>query len=174
MAKATLSYCILKTYKGIFKKEHSGNVQVIFIPASPNFIGLMLLGKLDEPPYLYAAQQIVFGPIEYMTEIRDEMISDEKFEIIEELPCSVSSSNSGWTYNVTSSKGKHIGKKLIIEFTPEYSGGDQKIFTINGDLNLVHTENVDDKLVKMSGKVKAAKFKSIGKTNKIMGKYIGK
>jgi len=157
-----LTYCIMKTYKGFFTKKHAGNTQMYFIPLEDKFIGLIILGELDGMQNTWAAHQFVSAGIEWMEPVIAELSQDENFEIVESTPIKLKPVSKGWTYKVTiPKKGKWLKSDFDLSFSPEYSGGDAKIFLLKGKLIFVLTDGVKEQVLKMASLKQMSKVKSM-------------
>ena len=144
-------YSIIKSYKGIFKKKHSGNVHILIVPTGENqFSTFIIIGKLKQESNTYALQFIGSGPINYVKNFLDELGLEQKGLVeIERLPCSVSGSYGNYNCKI-SKKGEYILSNFHLEFKPEFSSGNSKMFFLKGKLNpILDSENVNDKQMKM-------------------------
>ena len=166
MASNKLTYCIMKSYKGIFTKKHVGNTQIYFIPLEDKFIGLTILGEIDGMQDTWGAHQFVSAGIEWMERVIAELSQDENFEIIESAPIKLKPVSKGWLYKVTiPKKGKWLKSDFDLTFSPEYSGGDAKIFLLRGKLIFIMTDGVKEQVLKMAALKHMSKVKSM-MTNK--------
>lgn len=143
-------YSIVKSYKGLFKKKHSGNVHLLTVPTNKDqFSTFIIIGKLKQETNSYALQFIGSGSINYIKNFLGKFSLEEKgFTNIEKLPCSISGKD-GIYFCKINKKGKYILSDFKLEFKPEFSTKNSKIFFLKGKLNPLHTENIDSKQMKM-------------------------
>ena len=163
-------YSIIKTYKGIFKKKHAGNVHLLIVPTPKNqFFIFIMIGEVLNEPNTYALQLTGVGPSDYIKNFLEELESEhqETYVNVEKIPVSVVEKNNRFFYKL-SKKGKHILSDFNIEIQPEFSTDKQKIWILKGKLNPLHNETVKDKQMKMVGLKKSSIFSGI--MNRIKGK----
>ena len=151
-------YCILKTYKGIFRKKHAGNIQLFITNTGSTFIGIALLGLMEEG--VNAGQMIVRGPSQHMDMFINDMEQDENFMILDTLKVNVKETSKG-TYNLSyPKKGKYIKSNLKFEFESEHSDKNTIIYSLHGKINLVFDETIGEKQLKMKALKAHSMFKS--------------
>ena len=157
-----INYCILKNYKGLFKKKHTGNTHLLFIPVSKNVsCYVAILGKLKDENNMYATQLITKTPNVLVDKIIDGELEHfkDRFILVEKIK-SIPEKLEDGNYKIKlTKKGKYILSDLEFIFSDKYSSNKQKIFLLTGNLNL-EIENVSDVSMKVSG-VKKMSF--IGK-----------
>ena len=151
-------YCVLKTYKGIFRKKHSGNVQLFVTSTGSDFMALALLGLMDDD--INVAQLLTRGPSQYMEIFLSQMKEDENFMILDSLKVNSKEKSKGVFSLSYPKKGNHIKSDLKIEFESEYSRGNSAIYSIHGKLELVFDEPIGEKEIGMKAIKKKALFKS--------------
>lgn len=130
-------YCVLKNYKGLFRKKHLGNTHLFLVPIdTDNYLYLGLIGELEEEPGTYATQLIVKLPSEIIEDVITEEINYFKgrYQVIEELNSTPKKIESGH-YDIKIIKpGKFIkSKNLDIEFNVDYSTNSRRIYLIKGE-----------------------------------------
>ncbi len=164
-----LTYGVIKSYKGIFTKRHTGNTQILIIPSSSTFMVLNLLGKIEDGRV--ASQMLLRTGLEH----RDTFIrfyeKEEQFVSIEELLCRVSE-KAGGNYSVAlPKKGKFIRSNLYITFEPEYSSGNIQIYLIDGKISLALDEDLNNKTeLKMAAHAQRAK--ALGILDKFASRFL--
>jgi len=104
-------YCVLKAYKGLFKKKHIGNSHFFASPISKGeFLVLGLIGEFVKLENLLACVLIARGPLEHLEEAVDSQkeFFKGRFEVVEKLPCVAKDLGQG-KYKVSfPRKGKFI------------------------------------------------------------------
>ena len=152
-----ITYGIFKTYKGIFKKKHIGNTQLLFFSTDTKFIILSLLGKLKDGKH--AAQMILRGSVDQFTPILDFYKSQKNFMLLETLSCKSIETENGSYIITLPKKEKYIRSNLKIDFQQEYSKGNQFIFFIDAKLALVTDIDISSPTeVKMAATKQQAKL----------------
>jgi len=148
-----INYCILKNYKGLFKKKHVGNTHLLFIPVSKNVsCYVVILGKFKTEDNMYATQLITKTPNVLVQKIIDGELEyfKDRFELIEKIKCIPEKIEDG-NYKISlNKKGKYILSDLEFKFSDNYSSNKQRIFLLSGNLNL-GVEGVNDVSMKVSG-----------------------
>ena len=133
-------YCILRHYKGVFKKRFLNNTHLLILPRTDyDYLYLALLGERTESPDTYACA--------YITRIPDELLNfiiegekeyfKERFEVVEETPAEVSTLEK-YRYLIRL-KGKSevfLSKKIILTYQKEESTPKQRIYNLVSKLNL--------------------------------------
>src|SRR4030042_5847069 len=111
-----LYYCVLKNYKGLFKKKHSGNTHLLITPISNDeYFYLGIVGKLTNNEDIYSSQLIT----KVSDSLLDDVISGEeehfgdRFVILEDLKCSVKNIGEEDYIIKLVNKGKYIKSNLI-------------------------------------------------------------
>jgi len=163
----TLTYGVLKTYKGLLKKTHIGNEQILVVPLSKTFMVLNLIGSMKDGRS--ASQLILRMGIEMLPSFLQHYSKVEKFIPVETLPC-VARQTSINDYKVELKKpGRHIKSNLDISFDPNYSTGNVKIYMIDGKFDFNQDEYLDNPThLKMS----AQRHKAY--TDGILSKFLSK
>jgi len=148
-------YCILRHYKGIFKKRFSNNTHLFILPRTEtDYLYLALLGERTEAPDTYACAYITRIPDEilnFIIEGEKEYFKD-RFEIVEETPSEVSTLEK-YKYLIRL-KGKSkvfLSKKMILTYQKEESTPKQRIYNLVSKLNLEMDEITKSSRGKMSG-----------------------
>ena len=133
-----LYYCVLKNYKGLFKKKHIGNTHLFLVPISDNkYLYLGVIGELEDEPGNYATQLIVKLPSDIVDQVIDEEINyfGDRFLVVEELKCTPAITSAG-VYDIKiPQKGDMILSNLHIEFNVDISTNSRRIYTVTGDFN---------------------------------------
>ena len=136
----TLRYCIVKKYKGKFKREPSYN-HLLFVPIDPQkYMYLALIGKnIDDVPDTYAAQLLVKLP----EEITEKTIQGEheyfgkNFIEVEALNCTSSNPAQGKYIISIPQKGTYIKSDIDIEYQLELSMVERRVYILRGELNII-------------------------------------
>ena len=139
-----LYYCVLKKYKGIFKKRHAGNSHILYCPL-PNGKTLILglVGKIEGEDDLYSSVLVYMVP----TDVVDDIVlrqMDEfgwKFERLDKILVSVTGTTTKSRIRLLE-KSQFIKTNLSIEFDPDHSQSPVYIFFISGKFNFMETEMV--------------------------------
>jgi hypothetical protein len=133
-------YCVLKHYKGLFKKRFLNNTHLFILPRTEtDYLYLALLGERTEAPDTYACA--------YITRIPDELLNiiiegekeyfKERFEIVEETPAEVSTiEKSKYLIRLKGTSGVFLSKKIILTYQKEESTPKQRIYNLVSKLNL--------------------------------------
>lgn len=150
------NYYVLKNYKGIFRKKHTGNVHTIVVPTSmTESLYLVIVGEIIKEPNSFACQLIVRQSPEFINNVIQE--EKEKYNgryiLVDSVPCRVNDLGQGRYEYIFSSKGRYIKSDLSLTFEPEYSDDKNKIYVLRGDIDL-ETDDVSPKLFKMIARKK--------------------
>lgn len=133
-----LYYCVLKNYKGIFKKKHVGNTHLFLIPISDDaYLYLGMIGELIDNEGTYATQLIIRLPSEIVEQVIEEekIHFEDRFIVLEKLPCKTKKISPG-EYDVKlNKKGKMILSDLHIDFEADYSTDRRRIYLMTGEFN---------------------------------------
>ena len=133
-------YCILRHYKGIFKKRFLNNTHLFILPRTEtDYLYLALLGERTEAPDTYACA--------YITRIPDELLNfiiegekeyfKERFEIVEETPSEVITiEKSKYLIRLKGKSKIFLSKDLIVTYQKEQSTPKQRIYNLVSKLNL--------------------------------------
>lgn len=160
-------YCILKHYKGIFKKKFVGNTHLFILPRTDtDSIYLSLLGERPEVSGTYACAYITRIP----DQLLDKIIEDEKdyfegrFEVVEEILSKVKTVEKG-TYLITlkNSSSVFLNKQIVLIYQQKESTTKTRIYNLVSNLNL-ETGEIDKLLLhsiatKSLDFIKPARFK---------------
>ena len=133
-------YCILRHYKGIFKKRFLNNTHLFILPRTDtDYLYLALLGERTEAPDTYACA--------YITRIPDELLNfiiegekdyfNERFEIIEETPAEVSTLEK-YKYLIRLKRKSKVflSREIILTYQREESTPKQRFYNLVSKLNL--------------------------------------
>ena len=145
----TIYYCVLKNYKGVFRKKFRGNTHLFFIPLDDKLYGYFsLIGKMidapdDFPPGFdrYACKLIVKLPKEIVQTVIDHQIEYFKgrYQVVEQVQCNPKKTGIG-QYFIDTNKGNFIKSDLLLKYQVEYSTASKRIYTIDGALDFLSTE----------------------------------
>ena len=137
-------YCVLKNYKGIFKKTLKGNTHLFIIPTEDKYIYLGLLGEIVDNPGSYACQLILRFEPDLLDTIIDgeEDYFGDRFLELEELDCTSTKVGSGDYKLHIPTKGNYIHSSLRLTYNVEYSTDKQRIYIMEGKLNF-EADDVD-------------------------------
>lgn len=150
---ANLYYCVLKNYKGLFKKKHVGNTHLLFLPVTEKVSCFVaIIGKLKNEENTYITQLITKLPNVLVQKVIDGEIEyfKDRYIILEKIKCSQEKIEDGNYKIKPSKKGKYILSDLEFRFSPEYGSEKQKIFILKGNLN-IEEEDVNNVSAKISG-----------------------
>jgi len=133
-------YCILKKYKGLFKKKFVGVTHLFILPRTQDdYLYLALLGERVEVTGTYACIYITRIP----NEILDFIIDGEKeyfgsrFEIIEQKDAEVKTLQKG-TYLIKLKEDSDVflKKEIIVAYDPQESTPKKRIYNLTSALDL--------------------------------------
>ncbi|RLA75866.1 MAG: hypothetical protein DRG78_20125 [Epsilonproteobacteria bacterium] len=152
-------YGIIKTYKGIFKKKHIGNVQILIIEKNESFSVYNVVGEMKDNEIV--SQLVLKAPSEYTNIFIDEFEENQHFIQMEELYCSVTKEKDKFKV-ILKKKGKYINSNLIFSFSKEYSEGNMKVYLIEGKMTPLIKEQISNRVqLKMSAIKKKAMSRPI-------------
>jgi hypothetical protein len=158
--KHRIIFGILKTYSGILTKRHIGNVQLIIIEMSKEFLMFNVIGQDVNNQYI--AQQLVKGPSEHVNEFIDKYEEDGKFIQIEEILCDIPIEDDNKFKVILKKKGKHLNSHYTFTLAKELSSGWVKVYTIDGKFTpLVVEKTINNSEIKMKILKKQAIVKPI-------------
>lgn len=175
----TFYYYILKNYVGSVNKKHKNNTHLFFIPVEPKkYMYVILIGKLEDKENTFASQLLV----RLDEELLDGLINGEmehfgdRFVEIESRECKSLAQAPGKYLITFPKKGINILSDLEVEYQLEYSSQSRKIYTINGNLNLVTGEINDQDLGMVAAKQMAfmgnrKRFEEVKKIHELRGKW---
>ena len=135
-----LYYCILKHYKGLFKKRFLNNLHLFILPRTDyDYLYLALYGERTEAADTYACI--------YITRIPDEILNfiiegekeyfKERFEIVEEIPAEVSTlEKSKYLIRLKGKSKVFLSKEILLIYKKEESTPKQRIYDLISKLNL--------------------------------------
>lgn len=136
-------YIILKSYKGLIKKSHIGNTHLFFIPiGSGETLYLALIGKLESSNNIYMCQLINRIP----NHLRPKIVEEQKLEfkdryvVLSILNCIPKQTGDEQFEIDIPTKGKYIHSDLKLSFDPDYSSDRQRIYRLEGKINLETSE----------------------------------
>lgn len=159
-------FCILKSYKGIFKKRHVGNSNILITPISKNeTIGFVILGHFEDMENDLAMKSILRAPILMTEAIVNDLSKQykEDFIIVEKIKVVPKEKSKGNYFLKMQKKGKYLKSNYEITFEPEYSSNNQLIYRLNGNLELVTEEKVTQGNINMISKKIMAKARLLPK-----------
>lgn len=149
----TIYYCVLKNYKGLFRKKHRGNTHLFLAPISPDtYVYLGLLGELTDEPGTYATHLIVKLPKDLVDTILtgEQEYFKDRFVIVETLPCSPKKIDSGEYSLKMGKKGKYILSPIDLKYEVEYSTSSRRVFLMKGVFNFESNDIKLDVTMKMA------------------------
>lgn len=135
-----LYYCILRHYKGVFKKRFLNNTHLFILPRTDyDYVYLALLGERTEACDTYACV--------YITRIPDELLNviiegekeyfKERFEIVEEIPAEVNTvEKSKYLIRLKGKSKVILSKEIILNYQKGESTPKQRIYNLVSKLNL--------------------------------------
>ena len=132
-------YCVLKKYKGLFKKKHVGNTHLFFIPISDKvYLYLGMIGELTEDEGTYATQLITRLDSEMIDQIinEEEIYFKDRYIVLEKIKCKVVKISPGEYKIKILNKGKNVLSDIHLEFEPDNSTNKRRIYLMSGRLNL--------------------------------------
>jgi len=154
----SFKYYVLKNYKGIFKKKHTGNVHIILLPISMSeSLYLVVIGEIIKDPNSFACQLVVRQSPEFINRVvqMEQKKFGGNFILLEDLPCRVNDLGQGKYNYVFTNTGQYIKSDLDLDFEPEYSDNKMKIYVLRGNIDL-ETNDVSPKTFKMVAMKKLA------------------
>jgi len=156
--KHRITFGILKTYSGLLTKRHIGNVQLIIIEMSKEFLMLNVIGKnLNDQ---HVAQVLLRGPAEFANKFIDQFEEDGKYIPIEEILCDVPNENQDKFKVILKKKGKYLNSHYTFTLDKDSSVGKIKIYTMEGKFTPLLVEKIENK---SQIKMKALKKQAIAK-----------
>lgn len=146
--KHRIIFGILKTYSGVLTKRHIGNVQLIIIEMSKEFLMFNVIGiNIDNQ---YVAQLLVKGPSEFADTFIDKYEEEGKFIQVEELLCDIPKEDDNKFKVILKKKGKHLNSHYTFTLAKDLSSGWVKIYTIDGKFTpLVVEKTINNSEIKM-------------------------
>jgi hypothetical protein len=135
-----LYYCILKHYKGLFKKRFLNNTHLFILPRTDtDYLYLGLLGRRAEACDTYACV--------YITRIPDELLNTiiegekgyfkERFEIVEETRAEVNTIEKGkYLIRLNGKSEVFLSKEIILIYQSAESTPKQRIYNLVSKLDL--------------------------------------
>jgi hypothetical protein len=110
-------YCILKNYKGLFKKKFDNNAHLLFFPVpDEKYIYLIIRSVLLDQEDSYVCKLL----LEMESDLLQPLLNGEKekfgkrFLVVEVLPCQTSSTSDGYDLHI-SKKGHYIKSDISLE-----------------------------------------------------------
>ncbi len=140
-------YCILKHYKGLFKKRFSNNTHLFILPRTDtDYLYLALLGERVTARDTYACVYITRIPDDLLNTIIDgekEYFKD-RFAIVEETPAEVSTiEKSRYLIRLKKESQVFLSKEMILVYQKGESTPKQRIYDLVSKLNLQVEELTD-------------------------------
>ncbi len=135
-----LYYCILKHYKGLFRKRFSNSTHLFILPRTESdYVYLALLGERVRVRDTYACV--------YITRIPDELLNiiiegeknyfKDRFAIVEEIPAEVSTiEKSTYLIRLKGESKIFLSKEMILAYQEGESTPKQRIYNLVSKLNL--------------------------------------
>ena len=153
-------FYLLKNYKGIFRKKHTGNVHTLVVPTSiTESLYLVIIGEIIKEPNSFACQLVIRQSPELIDNIiRTEMEKyNNRYILLEDIPCRVNDQGQGKYIYLFTNKGQYIRSDLSLTYEPEYSDDKTKIYVLRGNIDL-ETEDISPKLFKMIARKKLSRL----------------
>lgn len=128
-------YCVLKNYKGLFKKKHIGNSYILITPLSDSVYAILgIVGEISDEENIYSSVLVFKVP----NDVIDDLVLLEveefkwRFEIVEKIECSVKKIEDS-TYKISlKEKGDFIQSDILIKYDIEHSSDPVRIYIIHG------------------------------------------
>ena len=135
-----LYYCIVKHYKGLFKKRFLNNLHLFILPRTDyDYLYLALMGERTDSVDTHVCIYITRIPDEILNVIieGEKEYFKERFEIVEEIPAEVTTLEK-YKYLIRL-KGKSkvfLSKEIILTYQKEESTPKQRIYDLVSKLSL--------------------------------------
>ena len=155
-----LYYCVLKHYKGLFKKKHVRNTHTLMIPITETHsLYVVLIGRSTEDETVFYAQSVAKVPYDIVETIIDGEIEyfDERFSVLEKIPCSVSKIKDIYISKIHN-KGKYIKSNILTTFNEEESTNKRRIYVIKAKIDLELSDAITPENLGMVASKIMAKF----------------
>lgn len=147
-------YYVLKNYRGLFIKKHTGNVHTIVAPTSIHeSMYIVIIGEIVKEPNSFGCQLILRKSQEFVENVINMETNKykDRYILVENLPCRLEDKGQGKYIYTFPKKGKYIRSDLSLTYEPEYSDEKTKIYVLRGNIDL-ETKDIKPKLFKMVGK----------------------
>jgi len=135
-----LYYCIVKHYKGLFRKRFLNNLHLFILPRTDyDYLYIALLGERTEAADTYACIYITRIPDEILNVIieGEKEYFKERFEIVEKIPAEVSTlEKSKYLIRLKGKSKVFLSKEIILIYKKEESTPKQRIYDLVSKLNL--------------------------------------
>lgn len=157
-------YCIVKLFKGIFKKEHKSNVHLFITPAPNNQLFVfVLLGYSTTLDKLVVSLQWKHE-IGLIDNVIDSLKGhyEDKVEVMDKLNSTLKGDVYKFSIN-PKSDGLYIKSPIQFKMLTEYSTSKNILYTIDGDVKLKKPQKISDKQLRMVDKTITSKVKSLFK-----------
>lgn len=151
-------YYVLKNYKGIFRKKHTGNVHVIIAPINMNVsLYLVIIGEIINEPNTFVCHMVIRQSPEFINKVIDieQKKFGDNFILLENSPCRINDLGEGKYEYIFSNTGQYIKSDLSLTFNPDYTTDKVKIYILRGNIDL-ETNDVNPKTFKMLSMKKLA------------------
>ena len=155
-----LYYCVLKHYKGLFKKKHVRNTHTLMVPiTNTHSIYLVLIGRSTEDESIFYAQSVAKIPHETVDEIISGEIDyfDERFSVLEKIPCIVSKVEEIYITK-PKSYGQYIKSNILTTFNEEESTNKRRIYVVKAEIDLELSDAITPENLGMTALKVMAKF----------------
>jgi len=155
-----LYYCVLKHYKGLFKKKHFKNTHTLMVPVSETHsLYLVLIGRSNEDNTVFYAQLVKKIPNEIVEDLLNGEIDyfDERFSVLEKIPCSVSRIKDIYITKIHN-KGKYIKSNILTTFNEEESTNKRRIYVVKAKIDLELNDEITPENLGMVAAKVMAKF----------------
>lgn len=162
-----LYFVALKKFRGLFSPKWAGEyIPLLLTPLTNAYGALFIVGAesvMEEDTY-YCPRIVSFPISEIESRVRKELEYNKEqkkteWVLIESLECSAK--KVGTEFIITPKKvGKYVGSPLRLEFDPDQSTPNFKVYKLSGDIN-VNIEESDLRTMKMTLSRKMAFYKSL-------------
>jgi len=130
-------YCILRNYKGYFKKKFLGNTHLYFFPVTGDqYIYLGMLGQLEGEHNRYLLDLISEFDADLLGSLIQGEIEEfgERFEVMESVACKVDPLSGGWRIKIDK-KGQYIRSDIKIRLEAGSRDRGKPQYILKGELS---------------------------------------
>ncbi len=130
-------YCVLKNYKGLFKKKHIGNTYILIVPLpTSDYLILGIVGELNQEN-TYSSVLVYKVPDDVVEDLVMLQTEDFKwrFEVIEKLECLSRRLSTTEYFIDIKNRGHFIKSDIRINYDMENSSDPVRIYIIEGQLD---------------------------------------
>jgi hypothetical protein len=155
-----LYYCVLKHYKGLFKKKHVRNTHTLMVPITQTHsLYLVLVGKSNEDDTVFYAQSVAKIPHDIVDDLLNGEIDyfEERFSVLEKISCSVSKLDEIYVTKIHN-KGKYIKSNILTTFNEEESTNKKRFYVVKAKIDLELNDAITPETLGMVAAKVMAKF----------------